>query len=225
MDLPCDIILKISMDHLGLGEFLALSWSSWHMYRKFLPYRHLYITHLKFHIHTLLTSTLLIHRIDLTKFRAIIAGSELLRLINRETWIANDLDIWIPQIVGGVCVLPTTNPTRWYPPLSPFFSIESYELECKGSPQGGPRVNVICVVEQEELEFRRHVCEKHFEEEVSCTCWGKSIVESFDAHFLQSFYDGNKLVIMSPRSLGERSSPYLYSNKRCLYESRGYRLL
>lgn len=209
--IPQDIWSEIVMNHLGLGEFQALTQLSKHFWNLLIPLRPKILLSVKLH---------LFHRLDkwgdlsasdlslLSTHEAMIAGSALLAIVNKEVWIPNDIDIWVrekyrEEVCDSELSLMLTNGT----PLRAFYA--SWNTHYPRVPGNFRLIS---------RKFRRNHGHTPLNllmispTETNSRLFGDQIVNFFDADFLKISFDGQKLCVHNVQSIADRFSQAYVTN-------------
>jgi hypothetical protein len=198
---------QLACDHLGLADVHALSQSC----KRF----HLLITFprsedpscirkqaqtwIRAYVLRTLETWLTFDPTRLTSLGAIVSASALLKLVNREYWKPGDIDIW-------------TDKREWDPFLAIRFGLNQKVPNplTEGIPY--PRSSKFPSMTAESKQvgtMNVHFIRAQPVVNLGYRSWAKFLVNSFDAAFLQIYFDGATLYIQNIQSIVDRESPIL----------------
>jgi hypothetical protein len=205
------------MDHLGIGDMLALQYTCKHTHYLVSNARTAFLLHLRTEMDNTLekwigipeiVSKMVVHNTESVKTAyTFFGGSGLLRLVNRETWKPRDIDQFV--IAKDRSMSKSPQPESIY-----YFQQYWVGLTSDGYPPGfwsyklkEPIPNALLpwnlVVDTEFIGYRTY---SHAKPISSTIAWQAWMSTRLDLDFIKLIYDGEKLFIMNTHALVYRTS-------------------
>lgn len=216
-DCAASVHCQIAVHWLGIGEYAAFSWTCKLLSQNLKPTRAAFLRFLHKEIRRRLDELFALDAASLMQFEtcnAVIAGSAILALANREYWLPEDVDVWVSdrnyddvfRSVANRKNLAFTaeckHDQEWF---DEYQRSTTFTL-CK-TPRPAVRPLQLCHLHQPPHE----------------TGW--YIVNRFDADFLRLFFSGEKLHVLDLRAIAERRPMRWYASfeRKKKYSNRGFK--